>query len=165
MTKVSAALALAAVCVLSSCRSDSLEDAVGSITRPNPSSIEDVKTGDLIREGKRQFKAKNYGRSYALFKKSAEVYPQNPAAWLGLAASADQLSRFDTADEAYRALALLTPDSAEYFNNLGYSYLLRGDLNAAQTNLMRASALAPDNLTIANNLQLMRNSTSLAGHG
>ncbi|SJZ95336.1 tetratricopeptide repeat protein [Consotaella salsifontis] len=164
MPKYPTLLALVLACILPACQSTNLDEVVGSITRAG-SSIESVRTGDLVAAGQQQFKAGNFGKSYELYKKAAEAYPQNPSAWLGLAASADQLGRFDTSDQAYRALAMLAPDSPAYQNNLGYSYMLRGDLKSAQSHLLKAQGMAPSNLVVMNNLRLLDRSTSLARHG
>src|SRR5215204_1084014 len=59
----------------------------------------------LLVEGKAQYKARNYGKAYALFKKSIDVMPNDPVAWLGYAASSDQLRRFDNSDVAYKKLS------------------------------------------------------------
>ncbi|MEQ1771053.1 MAG: hypothetical protein ABL879_14565, partial [Devosia sp.] len=47
--------------------------------------------------------------------------------------------------------------SAQYYNNVGYSYLLRGNLSAAVTSFKKAEKLAPDNVVVANNLQIVAN--------
>ena len=120
------------------------------------------KTDELVALGKVQFKEKNYGKSYSLFKRAVEVFPEDPQAWLGFAASADQLGRFDTSDLAYRRLAPMIGSRPEYYNNVGYSYLLRGDLLQARRNFLKAYELDPSNVTTANNLQLLSNSASLA---
>ena len=112
-----------------------------------------------------QFKEKNYGRSYTLYKKSVEVLPNDPSAWLGLAASSDHLSRFDTSDRAYRVLAKMIPDRIEFHNNLGYSYLLRGDLVKARKHFLKAFEIDPANEFAANNLELLKNSVSFVKRG
>ena len=109
-----------------------------------------------------QFKERNYGKAYALFKRSVELFPEDPQAWLGLAASADQLGRFDTSDRAYRKLQPMIGGRPEYYNNVGYSYLLRGSLQQARRNFLKAYELDPSNETTANNLQLLANSTQFA---
>lgn len=159
MTKHLVIMAVSLAAALSSCRSSNLDDAFDASSFGYAAAIEDIR---LLPEARTQFKARNYGKSYALFKKSAEVYPNNPAAWLGLAASADQLGQFDTADTAYGALAKLIPGTVEYFNNIGYSALLRGELRSAARHFAKAQALAPRSVTVANNLRLLRNSVSRA---
>jgi len=73
-------------------------------------------------------------------------------AWLGLAASYDELKRYRLADRAYaQALKLIGPTS-EFLNNRGYSYLLRGDLRRASQDLSEALAKDPENEKIRNNL-------------
>lgn len=159
MTRHLVIVAVSVAAVLSGCRSANLDDAFGASSFSYAATVEDSM---LLPEAKTQFKARNYGKSYALFKKSAEVYPNNPAAWLGLAASADQLGRFDTADTAYGTLAKLIPGTVEYYNNIGYSALLRGELRSAARHLAQAQAVAPGSVTVANNLRLLRNSVSRA---
>ena len=120
------------------------------------------KNDELVALGRVQFNEKNYGKSYSLFKRAVEVFPEDPQAWLGFAASADHLGRFDTSDLAYRKLASMIGGRPEYYNNVGYSYLLRGNLLQARRNFLKAYELDPSNETTANNLQLLSNSASLA---
>ncbi|MCQ8784098.1 tetratricopeptide repeat protein [Mangrovibrevibacter kandeliae] len=160
MPKSRMLLALAGLVALSGCQSS---DTIGALAIDTDTTVGSVRTGDLVSEGKLQYRSGNYGKSYALFKKAAEVYPKEPTAWLGLAASADQLGRFDTADTAYKALGTMIGNRPEYYNNLGYSHMLRGDLVGARGYFMRAFDLAPDNVTIANNMQLLRNTASFTG--
>ena len=123
------------------------------------------KNDELVSLGITQFKEKNYGKSYALFKRAVEVFPADPQAWLGFAASADHIGRFDTSDRAYAKLAGMIGGRPEYFNNIGYSYLLRGNLLQARRYFLKAYELDPSSETTANNLQLLANSTSLAKRG
>lgn len=120
------------------------------------------KTDELVTVGITQFKERNYGMSYALFKRAVEVFPDDPQAWLGFAASADHIGRFDTSDLAYRKLSGMIGGRPEYYNNVGYSHLLRGDLLQARRNFLKAYELDPSNETTANNLQLLSNSAKFA---
>lgn len=122
-------------------------------------------TDELIKKGKVQFKERHFGKSYAYFKKAVEVYPKDPQAWLGYAASSDQLGRFDNSDIGYAKLAKMIPNRPEYLNNRGYSYLLRGDLKTARTYFLRAYEIDPGNETTANNLELLRNSANFVKRG
>ena len=89
--------------------------------------------GDDLTLGKRHYREKNYGLAEQHFRRAAETTPRDGEAWLGLAASYDRLKRYDLADRAYReALAIYGP-RAEVVNNIGYSYLLRGDLRRARS--------------------------------
>ena len=117
---------------------------------------------ELIPNGKQQFEAKNYGKSYAIYKKAVEVFPKDPAAWLGFAASADMISRFDTSDHAYAQLHKMIGNSPVYYNNIGYSYLLRGKLQTARRYFLKAYEIDPSNATTADNLQLLKNSVKYA---
>ena len=129
------------------------------------SSLAYYPSDDLIAHGKVQFSERNYGRSYKLFKKAASVYPNDPQAWLGYAASADNLGRFDNADRAYQQLSRMIPDRPEYLNNVGYSYLLRGQLQQARAYFLKAYELDPGNEITANNLELLRDSATLVRRG
>jgi Flp pilus assembly protein TadD len=125
---------------------------------PNP-AVQDAllggDPGDDLVIGKRQYREKNYGLAEQHFRRAIEKAPRDGEAWLGLAASYDRLRRFDLADRAYKeALAILGP-KPEVLNNVGYSYLLRGDLRAARHKFAEAQRRDPGNPTIANNLQLV----------
>lgn len=120
---------------------------------------------ELLTKAKVQFREKNYGKAYAIYKRAVEVYPKDPVAWIGYSASADMIGRFDNADIGYKRLARMIPNRPEYLNNVGYSYLLRGNLVAARRYFLKAYDVDPNNQTTANNLELLRNSTSFANRG
>ena len=73
----------------------------------------------------------------------------------GLAASYDQLKRFRLADRAYAQALKITGPTAEFLNNRGYSYLLRGDMRRASQDLSAALALDPENERIRNNVRTL----------
>jgi Flp pilus assembly protein TadD len=111
--------------------------------------------GDDLTLGKRHYREKNYGLAEQHFRRAAEKLPRDGEAWLGLAASYDRLKRYDLADRAYReALSIFGP-RPEVINNIGYSYMLRGDLRRARQKFAEAQAKDPDNPTIANNIALV----------
>ena len=111
--------------------------------------------GDDLTLGKRHYREKNYGLAEQHFRRAAEKLPRDGEAWLGLAASYDRLKRYDLADRAYReALSIFGP-RPEVINNIGYSYLLRGDLRRARQKFTEAQAKDPENPTIANNIALV----------
>ena len=79
---------------------------------------------------------------------------------MGLAASYDQLRRFELADRAYAQAVGLVGKSPEVLNNQGYSYILRGDYTRARVTLLQAKAKDPDNPYIQNNLELLEKSVA-----
>ncbi|MFY0692786.1 MAG: tetratricopeptide repeat protein [Paracoccaceae bacterium] len=133
------------------------EDAA---TARDTSNREYYPDDDPLVVAKMQFNAGNYGRAYTEFDKALDVYPNDPAAWLGFAASADMLRRFDKSDVAYAKLRPIIGNRIEYHNNRGYSLLLRGDLIGARRHFLRAYEIDPSNETAANNLELLRNSVN-----
>ncbi len=111
--------------------------------------------GDDLVLGKRHYRAKNYGLAEQHFRRAVEKAPRDGEAWLGLAASYDRLKRYELADRAYsQALAIFGP-RPEVINNIGYSYLLRGDLRRARQKFAEAQSRDPGNPTIANNIALV----------
>ena len=113
-------------------------------------------------EGSAHFGNNDFGYSAAFFKRAVELSPKDPRGYVGLGASYDQLGRFDLSDRVYASLYKLTGGTAQYYNNLGYSYMLRGNLTAALTNFRRAKAIEPDNIVVANNLQILADAAASA---
>lgn len=110
---------------------------------------------DYLRMGKVSFRNGDYGKAEQNFRKAVEVTPKDAEAWLGLAASYDQLRRFDLADKAYEKVLQLGAKDAAILNNAGYSQLLRGELKSARRFLLKAYELEPNNPYIVNNLELL----------
>jgi Flp pilus assembly protein TadD len=164
-------IGLATVCVIalplvvSGCQSSpSLFSSFGDSTTSldDTSDVAFYPNDELVAQGKVQFKERNYGKSYTIFKRAVELFPEDPQAWLGFAASSDQIGRFDTSDKAYATLQPMIGGRPEYLNNVGYSYLLRGNLVQARRYFLKAYEIDPSNETTANNLQLLANSSSFA---
>lgn len=124
------------------------------------SSLDYHPDDQLIVSGKAFYAERAYGRAFRSFKKALDVSPNDPAALLGYAASADMLRRFDEADAAYRKLQPVIGNRIEFLNNYGYSMMLRGNLIAARKYFLAAYELDPSNEFAANNLELLRNSVN-----
>ncbi len=110
---------------------------------------------DDVSRGKIQYRARNFGLAERRFQHAVELHPRDAEAWLGLAASYDQLRRFDLADRAYAQAIRIVGQTAEILNNQGYSYMLRGDYIRARAKLLAARRLDPRNKYVANNLRLL----------
>ena len=52
----------------------------------------------------------------------------------------------------------MTGETIQLLNNMGYSYMLRGDLTHARQTFLKAYQRDPNNPTIANNLRLLNSS-------
>ena len=126
--------------------------AVAEIT-----GLGDYTVDRAMAEARKHFRNDNYGHSAALYKRAVELAPNSAEGYVGLGASYDRLRRFDLSDRVYAALHKLSGDTAQYYNNLGYSYMLRGNLREALQSFRRAHAIDPDNIVVANNLQLLAN--------
>lgn len=101
------------------------------------------------------FQNGDYGHSATLYKRVVEVDPKNAEGFVGLGASYDRLRRFDLSDRIYAGLLKLTGPTVQYYNNVGYSNMLRGNLQAALASFRKAQALDPDNAVVANNIALL----------
>ncbi len=107
---------------------------------------------------KKNFRSANFGLAESNFRQLVELHPGNGEAWLGLAASYDQLGLFDRSDRAYsQAIKLVGPKPA-ILNNQGYSQLLRGNKKAARRLFRKAAKLAPENARIKGNMELLKKS-------
>lgn len=117
---------------------------------------------DDVSLAKKQYRVENYGMAERYFRHAVEQHPRDAEAWLGLAATYDQLRRFDFADRAYaQAIAMVGP-TVEVLNNQGYSYMLRGDYARAREKLAAAQRKAPDNKYVLNNIRLLAESAGEA---
>lgn len=122
--------------------------------------IGDYTADRALAEAKAHFRNNDFGYSAALYKRVVDLSPKDPQGYVGLGASYDRLGRFDLSDRVYATLYEISGATAQYYNNVGYSNLLRGNLPAALTNFRKAKALAPDSVVVANNLQLLANTAA-----
>ncbi len=125
--------------------------------------IGDYTADRALSEAQAHFRNNDFGYSAALYKRVVELTPNDQRGYVGLSASYDRLGRFDLSDRVYATLYKLAGGTAQYYNNLGYSYMLRGKLGDALANFRRAKEIAPDSVVVANNLQLLQN-TAAAGN-
>ena len=128
--------------------------SAGPASEAQPGMLGTDPTDDLAL-GKKYYRDKNYGTAERHYRRAAETHPRDAETWLGLAASYDQLRRFDFADRAYaQAIAIVGP-TIEILNNQGYSYMLRGDYERARAKLAAARRMDPANNSVLSNIALL----------
>jgi Flp pilus assembly protein TadD len=137
---------------LSGCQSNGVDALETAALAP---ANADISRADL-EAGKVQFREANYGLAEKHFRKAVELRADNAEAWMGLAASYDQLGRFDFADRAYTQLLKVAGRQPRIVNNMGYSYLLRGDKKRARELLAEAQAALPGDPVVDANLALLK---------
>jgi len=147
-----AAAALAAVLMITGCTTNARVDTTKT-TAIQPTA-KDVTATDLT-EGKAQFREANFGLAEQHFRKAVELKADNAEAWMGLAASYDELGRFDFADRAYAQLLRVAGRKPQILNNMGYSQLLRGNKKKARILLLEAKAGMADQTVVNANLALL----------
>jgi Flp pilus assembly protein TadD len=108
-----------------------------------------------IAAGKSHFRQANYGLAEQHFRKVVETKSDSAEGWMGLAASYDQLGRFDFADRAYDQLLKVAGRRPEIVNNLGYSHYLRGDKARARELYLEARQGMADPTVVDANLALL----------
>jgi len=128
-------------------------------TGQNPADVKYYPSDDPVKLGVQRFYEGEFGLAQHYFQDAVEKTPKDPTAWMGLAASYDRLGRFDLADKAYAAAQKLVGYTPSLLNNQGYSYMLRGDLNAARAKFDAALNRDPTNPSIINNLALLNASS------
>ena len=126
-----------------------------SIPASNQASLKGDQSKRFLELGREDFKGDNFGNAEGNFRRAVETRPDSFEAWAGLAASYDQLGRFDLADRAYDQLLKLRKDDARVMNNRGYSYLLRGDYAKAESWLEKAQMKEPGLEEVEGNLHLL----------
>lgn len=114
---------------------------------------------DDLSLGKKYYRAGAFGLAEKHFRRAVETHANDAEAWLGLAASYDQLRRFDLADRAYAQATRIAGPTVEIINNQGYSLMLRGKYREAAAKLAQAAAKAPENPYVKNNIRLLAEST------
>ena len=146
---------LAATILLAGCQSmdGSGQPLLGGVS---PTGEQYVSTDQPRLLGREHFARGNYALAERYFQTAVERTPQDGDSWVGLAASYDQLGRFDLADRAYDQAAKIKGKTPELLNNRGYSYLLRGDAGRASAMFQQALSSSPDSETIRNNIAIMK---------
>jgi Flp pilus assembly protein TadD len=114
---------------------------------------------DELATGKEQFRNGNFGLAEKHFRQAAEQSPSSLEALIGLAASYDQLGRFDLADRAYKEAFRIGGMSSVLLNNRGYSYFLRRDFRKARADFTEALRRDPQNATAKRNMALVNGRT------
>jgi Flp pilus assembly protein TadD len=127
-------------------------------TVQDPADVQYFPSDEPLRLGMEHFNRGHYGTAERYFRDAVEKAPKDATAWVGLAASYDRIGRFDLADRAYAAAIRLVGETTDILNNLGYSYMLRGNYAAAREKFVQALKREPRNPTILNNLRLLDSS-------
>ncbi|MBA3448109.1 MAG: hypothetical protein H0T56_10970 [Pseudaminobacter sp.] len=153
-SKLAALAAAAIIAIVSGCATTGVDATKTTSISP---ATTDISEADLVL-GKTQFREANYGLAEKHFRKAVELRGDNAEAWLGLAASYDQLGRFDFADRAYAQLLAVAGRQPHVVNNMGYSQLLRGQKKKARALLLEAKAGMADTSVVDANLALMNKS-------
>ncbi|MGL4489187.1 MAG: tetratricopeptide repeat protein [Rhizobiaceae bacterium] len=107
-----------------------------------------------VEMGKQQFKEANYGLAEKHFRKAVEANSDDAEALMGLAASYDQLGRFDFAERAYKELFKVAGRKPQIVSNYGYSQLLRGNKSEATKLFHEAAKKLPNDDKIKANQKL-----------
>lgn len=153
-----ALLALASALALGGCTTTelgSVDATASAFAAAPPATRAPDEPKDDLTLGKEHFRGQRYGLAELHFRRAVETAKGDAEAWIGLAASYDQLKRFKLADRAYAQALKIAGPTPELLNNRGYSYLLRGDLRRASDDLSAALAQAPEDERIRNNLKAL----------
>lgn len=141
-------------CMLSACVTGSVPDV-----DPVGSSYERVEVppagSDPVIPARQAFAAGNYAHAARYFEQALAEDPTRKEALLGVAASYDQIGRFDLSAPVYEKASSMMPGDPTLLNNMGYSHLLRGDLQSARSYFSRAAQMKPADPTIDGNRRLL----------
>ena len=129
------------------------EFASGLTTSALPSELKPSEAPAAL--ARAQFARGDIGLAERNYRRAVEDNPRDARSWLGLAACYDRMARFDLAERAYAQVVKLTGRTAEVENNLGYHFLLKGDLRQARVHLAAAAQRDPSDPQIQGNLALL----------
>ena len=110
---------------------------------------------DAMKQGKEHFAAGHFGLAVKYFRLAVARNSVSIEALNGLAASYDQLARFDVAERYYRKALDLDPHSSQTLNNVGFSYYLQGKFDLAEAYLSDAVAVGKDDSVVLANRRLV----------
>lgn len=154
-SRLRAVLLAGAMLLLGGCANHEDSLIVGSL--PEDPRLDGHRTvqKDEEAEARRQFAAGEYGLAEQNYRRVVETNPKNSNAWIGLAATYDQLRRFDLAKRAYDQAMRLQGRTPVLLNNLGYHYYLQGQTAKAEQTWRSAAQIEPGNPKILANLELL----------
>src|ERR1041384_7932824 len=128
----------------------------------------------LMREAAAAFSAGDTGRAEPLFRQIVGLNPRDAQAWhalaligcesgrpddahthYNLAKALGKLRQHDAAEKAYRSALQIDPSNSDAANNLAHLCMRNGRFDEAQRLLERASALLPEDETVAINAALV----------
>lgn len=148
------AAALCGLLVLPACQTASIDTMETTSTSIGADAASPA-ARDLA-AGKTHFRDANYGLAEKHFRKAVELDGGSAEGWMGLAASYDQLGRFDFADRAYGEAVRIAGRSPRLVSNMGYSHYLRGDGKKARELYAEARAGMTDTRLVDANLALLK---------
>jgi Flp pilus assembly protein TadD len=132
-----------------------VQDVAATAVVPEQIELSYIPASEPFRVGLQQFNRGNYGLAERYFRDVVEKDHNNAMAWIGLAGSYDHIGRFDLADRAYRTAISLLGETPQILNNMGYSYILRGQYRIARKYIMKAFARQPGDPVIIANVALI----------
>ncbi|MGH6934443.1 MAG: tetratricopeptide repeat protein [Dongiaceae bacterium] len=141
-----------------------LPGCVGSITSNDTAGIgvavaQPALNDGAYERGKDFFNQGQYGLALESFTRSLQIHPGAVRELNAMAACYDRMQRFDLAEQLYQQALAIEPNSAVTLNNLGYSYLMRGEragdtsaVGVAWDYFEKARQLGGNNSVVAANL-------------
>lgn len=132
-----------------------VQDVPTTAAVPESLELAYIPSSEPFRLGLQHFSRGNYGLAERYFRDVVEKDANNAEAWIGLAGSYDHIGRFDLADRAYRTAIRILGETPQILNNMGYSYILRGQYTIARKYFMKAYARQPGDPTITANIALI----------
>jgi Flp pilus assembly protein TadD len=141
--------------ILAGCQTTKVDNTeTTSITEAETLNVLELNPTTDLAIGKQQFLEANYGLAEKHFRKAVERKPDDAEALMGLAASYDQLGRFDFAERAYKELFKVAGRKPRIVSNYGYSQLLRGNKSEAGKLFKEAASAMPGDKKILANQKL-----------
>ena len=121
-----------------------------------PARPDGAASASFYASGMQLLRARKYKEAKAELTKAQPFKTGDARALMALAIASDMQGDFRTSDRAYTELTKMGGEQAMLFNNMGYSFMLRGDLDRALSYLTEAARRKPDDPMIRNNLAMLR---------
>ena len=108
------------------------------LKQPSPEDAAKQRLDQQLAIGNSHEQANQWDKARKVYEQLSQEYATSPKVWHRLAVVNDRTKRHTEAQRLYREALKLDPHNPEYYNDLGYSFFLHGQLEEARQAMARS---------------------------